>query len=79
MKSQSKKNDEIKSISSEKSNFDFDKYVYYEALKLFQTFNDEIISKYRDRLEFLLQSTDKEDCNKKKEKILLRLICIKSC
>ncbi len=79
MKSQSKKNDEIKSISSEKSNFDFDKYVYYEALKLFQTFNDEIISKYRDRLEFLLQSTDKEDCNKNKEKILLRLICIKSC
>ncbi len=73
MKSQSKKNDEIKSISSEKSNFDFDKYVYYEALKLFQTFNDEIISKYRDRLEFLLQSTDKEDCNKKKEKNIIKI------
>ncbi|MCD2332593.1 AAA family ATPase [Borreliella americana] len=66
--SQSKKNDEIKSISSEKFNFDFDKYVYYEALKLFQTFNDELISKYRDRLEFLLESTDKEDFNKNKEK-----------
>ncbi len=73
------KNDEIKSISSEKSNFDFDKYVYYEALKLFQTFNDELISKYRDRLEFLLKSTGKEDFNKNKEKILLRLTCIKSC
>ncbi len=79
LRSQSKKNDEIKSISSEKSNFDFDKYVYYEALKLFQTFNDELISKYRDRLEFLLKSTDKEDFNKNKEKILLRLTCIKSC
>nr|WP_267517571.1 SMC family ATPase [Borreliella garinii] len=73
LKSQSKKNDEIKSISSEKSNFDFDKYVYYEALKLFQTFNDEIISKYRDRLEFLLQSTDKEDCNKNKEKNIIKI------
>ncbi|WP_210753465.1 hypothetical protein, partial [Borreliella valaisiana] len=50
-----------------------DKYVYYEALKLFQTFNDEIISKYRDRLEFLLQSTYKEDCNKNKEKNIIKI------
>nr|WP_267916830.1 SMC family ATPase [Borreliella afzelii] len=73
LKAQSKKNDEIKSISSEKSNFDFDKYVYYEALKLFQTFNDELISKYRDRLEFLLKSADKEDFNKNKEKNLIKI------
>ncbi|WP_187983216.1 AAA family ATPase [Borreliella bavariensis] len=73
LKSQSKKNDEIKSISSEKSNFDFDKYVYYEALKLFQTFNDELIAKYRDRLELLLQSTDKEDCNNNKEKNIIKI------
>ncbi len=73
LKAQSKKNDEIKSISSEKSNFDFDKYVYYEALKLFQTFNDELISKYRDRLEFLLKSSDKEDFNKNKEKNLIKI------
>ncbi|AGS66825.1 exonuclease SbcC [Borreliella burgdorferi] len=73
LRSQSKKNDEIKSISSEKSNFDFDKYVYYEALKLFQTFNDELISKYRDRLEFLLKSTGKEDFNKNKEKNIIKI------
>ncbi|WNY66241.1 SMC family ATPase [Borreliella andersonii] len=71
--SQSKKNDEIKSISYEKSNFDFDKYVYYEALKLFQTFNNELISKYRDRLEFLLKSTDEEDFNKNKEKNIIKI------
>ncbi|WKC79272.1 AAA family ATPase [Borreliella turdi] len=73
LKAQSRKNDEIKSISSEKSNFDFDKYVYYEALKLFQTFNDELISKYRDRLEFLLKSTDKETFNKNKEKNIIKI------
>ncbi|MBB6031051.1 exonuclease SbcC [Borreliella spielmanii] len=73
LKAQSKKNDEIKSISSEKSNFDFDKYVYYEALKLFQTFNDELISKYRDRLECLLKSTENEDFNKNKEKNLIKI------
>ncbi|WKC92073.1 AAA family ATPase [Borreliella californiensis] len=71
LRSQSKKNDEIKSISSEKSNFDFDKYVYYEALKLFQTFNDELISKYKDRVEFLLKATEKEDFNKNKEKNII--------
>ncbi|WNY69927.1 SMC family ATPase [Borreliella andersonii] len=71
--SQSKKNDEIKSISSEKSNFDFDKYVYYEALKLFQTFNDELISKYRDRLEFLLKSSSSVDFNKNKEKNIIKI------
>ncbi|AJA90604.1 exonuclease SbcC [Borreliella chilensis] len=70
LKSQSKKNNEIKSISSEKSSFDFDKYIYYEALKLFQTFNDELISKYRDRLEFLLKSTSEEDFNKKEKNII---------
>lgn len=73
LKAQSKKNDEIKSISSEKSNFDFDKYVYYEALKLFQTFNDELISKYRDRLECLLKSTENEDFNKNNEKNLIKI------
>ncbi|WKC80184.1 AAA family ATPase [Borreliella tanukii] len=73
LKSQIKKNDEIKSISSEKSNFDFDKYVYYQALKLFQTFNDELISKYRAKLEFLLKSTDKEGFNENKEKTLIKI------
>ncbi|EEF84909.1 AAA family ATPase [Borreliella spielmanii] len=73
LKAQSKKNDEIKSISSEKFNFDFDKYVYYEALKLFQTFNDELISKYRDRLECLLKSTENEDFNKNNEKNLIKI------
>ncbi|QFI14915.1 AAA family ATPase [Borrelia sp. CA_690] len=73
LKFQSKKNDELKSISSEKSNFDFDKYVYYEALKLFQTFNDELISKYRDRLEFLLKSANKKDFNKNKEKNTVKI------
>ncbi|WKC82020.1 SbcC/MukB-like Walker B domain-containing protein [Borreliella tanukii] len=73
LKSQIKKNDEIKSISSEKSNFDFDKYVYYQALKLFQTFNDELISKYRDKLEFLLKSTDKEGFNENKEKNIIKI------
>ncbi|WNY69001.1 SMC family ATPase [Borreliella lusitaniae] len=73
LKSQSKKNDEIKSISSEKSNFDFDKYVYYEALKLFQAFNDELILKYKDRLDFLLKSTDKKDFNKNKEKNIIKI------
>lgn len=68
LKSQIKKNDEIKSISSEKSNFDFDKYVYYQALKLLKTFNDELISKYRDKLEFLLKSDGKEGFDENKEK-----------
>ncbi|WKC75608.1 AAA family ATPase [Borreliella yangtzensis] len=68
LKSQIKKNDEIKSISSEKSNFDFDKYVYYQALKLLKTFNDELISKYRDKLEFLLKSDNKEGFDENKEK-----------
>ncbi|WP_210380074.1 hypothetical protein, partial [Borreliella garinii] len=73
LKSQIKKNDEIKSISSEKSNFDFDKYVYYQALKLFQTFNDELISKYRDKLEFLLKSAGKESFNENKEKNIIKI------
>ncbi|MBB6042809.1 SbcC/MukB-like Walker B domain-containing protein [Borreliella yangtzensis] len=68
LKSQIKKNDEIKSISSEKSNFNFDKYVYYQALKLLKTFNDELISKYKDKLEFLLKSAGKESFDESKEK-----------
>lgn len=40
---------------------------------MFQTFNDELISKYRDRLEFLLKSTDKEDFNKNKEKNIIKI------
>ncbi|AHH11033.1 SMC family ATPase [Borrelia coriaceae] len=55
---QRKKNVEIKSITTEKTKFDFDKYIYYEALKLLKGFYEELILRYKNRLELLLKSND---------------------
>ncbi|UPA12536.1 AAA family ATPase [Borrelia venezuelensis] len=55
---QKRKNVEIKSINSEKISFDFDKYVYYEALKLLKGFYEELILRYKNGLDLLLKSND---------------------
>ncbi|QFP41555.1 SMC family ATPase [Borrelia miyamotoi] len=57
---QKRKNIEIKSITSEETKFDFEKYVYYEALKLLKVFNEELILKYRNRLELLLNLSESD-------------------
>ena len=48
------KNIELKNITSEETKFNFEKYVYYEALKLLKGFNEELILKYRNELELLI-------------------------
>ncbi|WP_162881953.1 AAA family ATPase [Borrelia miyamotoi] len=60
LEKQKRKNIEIKSITSEETKFDFEKYVYYEALKLLKGFNEELILKYRNRLELLLNSSESD-------------------
>ncbi|BCR22238.1 SMC family ATPase [Borrelia sp. HM] len=54
------KNIELKNITSEETKFDFEKYVYYEALKLLRGFNEELILKYRNGLKSLLESIDSD-------------------
>ncbi|BDU62487.1 nuclease SbcCD subunit C [Candidatus Borrelia fainii] len=54
------KNVEIKSINSEKISFNFDKYVYYEALKLLKGFCEELILRYKNELDLLLKSNDSD-------------------
>ncbi|WKC58362.1 SMC family ATPase [Borrelia sp. P9F1] len=58
LEEQTRKNVELKSITLEDVSFDFDKYIYYEALKLFGSFNDELILKYRSELELFLKTND---------------------
>ncbi|AJW73654.1 AAA family ATPase [Borrelia hermsii] len=55
---QKRKNVEIKSITSQETTFNFDKYVYYEALKLLKGFYEELILKYKNGLELLLKSNN---------------------
>ncbi|WP_024653223.1 AAA family ATPase [Borrelia persica] len=53
---QRKKNVAINSIALQETIFDFDKYVYYEALKLLKGFYEETILKYKNGLTLLLKS-----------------------
>ncbi|AHH08803.1 Exonuclease sbcC [Borrelia anserina BA2] len=55
---QRRKNLEIKSITSEETTFNFDKYIYYEALKLLRGFYEELTLDYKNELELLLRSND---------------------
>ncbi|UGQ16475.1 AAA family ATPase [Borrelia sp. RT5S] len=55
---QTRKNSELKSIALEEASFDFNKYIHYEALKLFGCFNENLILKYRNELELFLKSDD---------------------
>ncbi|WP_024655077.1 SbcC/MukB-like Walker B domain-containing protein [Borrelia hispanica] len=58
LEKQRKKNVEIKSIALKEVTFDFDKYVYYEALKLLKGFYEELILKYKNGLSLLLNSNN---------------------
>ncbi|ACH95051.1 AAA family ATPase [Borrelia recurrentis] len=61
LEKQRKKNVEIKSIALKEVTFDFDKYVYYEALKLLKGFYEELILKYKNGLSLLLNSDNENN------------------
>ncbi|WP_182117662.1 SMC family ATPase [Borrelia sp. A-FGy1] len=57
LEEQTRKNIELKSsINVKEVTFDFDKYIYYEALKLFKCFIEELILKYKCELDLFIES-----------------------